>query len=189
MNPVATIRLKDRGDVVIELMPEAAPNSVNSFISMAKKGYYDHYAIQRVVPGFCVDVSYTGFGRKECRFLIESDARQSARFLDLVPGVVAMGGYGENKICGSEFFFPLAPMSQHTGIYPAFGRILEGFSLIQEIEKVELRPVKMPEGLEHITINEPVTPVVIERVLVDTFGVEYPEPVRLSIMPDNSMWT
>ena len=126
MNPVATIILKDRGRVVIELMPEAAPNAVNSFISLASKGYYDHYAIQRVVPGWCVDVSYTGFGRPECRYLIESDAKRSAQYLDMVPGVVGLGGYGENMVCGSEFFFPLAPMPSIEGIYPAFGRITEG---------------------------------------------------------------
>lgn len=188
MNPVATIILKDRGRVVIELMPEAAPNAVNSFISLASKGYYDHYAIQRVVPGWCVDVSYTGFGRPECRYLIESDAKRSAQYLDMVPGVVGLGGYGENMVCGSEFFFPLAPMPSIEGIYPAFGRITEGLDLILALEKEELKPVQSPEGLEDIEINAPAVPVIIEKVTVDTFGIQYPEPVKLDIMPETGGW-
>ena len=188
MNPVATIILKDRGRVVIELMPEAAPNAVNSFISLASKGYYDHYAIQRVVPGWCVDVSYTGFGRPECRYLIESDAKRSAQYLDMVPGVVGLGGYGENMVCGSEFFFPLAPMPSIEGIYPAFGRITEGLDLTLALEKEELKPVQSPEGLEDIEINAPAVPVIIEKVTVDTFGIQYPEPVKLDIMPETGGW-
>ena len=187
-NPVATIRLQNRGNIVVELLPEAAPNAVNSFISIAEKGYYDNYAVQRVVPGWCIDVSYTGFGRKECRYLIESDAKNSARYLDMVPGVIGLGGYGENMVCGSEFFFPLAPMPSIVGIYPAFGKITEGLDLVMAIEKEELRPVAVPEGLEGIEINEPVTPVIIEKVTVETFGITYPEPRKLDIMPETGGW-
>ena len=188
MNPTAKITLKDRGDILIELLPEAAPNAVNSFISLAKKGYFDHYAIQRVVPGWCVDVSYTGFGRPECRYLIESDAERSAAYLDMVPGVIAFGGYGRNMVCGSEFFFPLAPMPSIRGIYPAFGRITEGLELILALEKEALVPVKSPEGLEDIVIKAPAVPVVIEKVTVETFGIDYPAPVKLDVMPDTGGW-
>lgn len=62
MNPIATIYMENGNKIVIELLPEAAPNTVNSFIYIASAGLMDHYAIQRIVPGNWVDISYSGFG-------------------------------------------------------------------------------------------------------------------------------
>ena len=73
MHPIATIYMKNGKKIVIELLPESAPNTVNSFIYVASKGYMDNHAIERIVPGNWVDISYTAFGKKECQYLIPSE--------------------------------------------------------------------------------------------------------------------
>ena len=72
-NPKATLHMANGADIVIELLPEAAPNTVNSFIYAASHGYLDHHAIERIVPGNWVDVSYTAFGHKELQYLIPNE--------------------------------------------------------------------------------------------------------------------
>lgn len=96
MNPTATLHMKNGKKIVIELLPESAPNTVNSFIYAASRGYMDNHAIERIVPGNWVDISYTAFGKKECQYLIPNEFELNPRVvpLDSHPGVVAMGGYG-----------------------------------------------------------------------------------------------
>jgi len=93
-------------NIVIELLPESAPNTVNSFIYTASRGYLDHHAIERIVPGNWVDVSYTAFGKKECRYLIpnEFELNPDVVPLDSHPGAVCMGGYGEAGLAGRGGF-------------------------------------------------------------------------------------
>ena len=69
-HPTATLHMASGSKIVIELLPEAAPNTVNSFIYAASRGFMDHHAIQRIVPGNWVDVTYQAFGHKECQYLI-----------------------------------------------------------------------------------------------------------------------
>ena len=69
-HPTATLHMTNGSKIVIELLPEAAPNTVNSFIYAASRGFMDHHAIQRIVPGNWVDVTYQAFGHKECQYLI-----------------------------------------------------------------------------------------------------------------------
>ena len=92
-NPKATLHMANGADIVIELLPEAAPNTVNSFIY----GYLDHHAIERIVPGNWVDMSYTAFGHKETQYLIPNEfaLNPDVTPLDSHPGCVCMGGYGE----------------------------------------------------------------------------------------------
>ena len=139
MNPIATLHMANGRNIVIELLPESAPNTVNSFIYTASRGYLDHHAIERIVPGNWVDVSYTAFGKKECRYLIpnEFELNPDVVPLDSHPGAVCMGGYGEAGLAGCEFFFPLRDCPDHKGIYPVFGRVLEGMDELYRLEKVE----------------------------------------------------
>ena len=69
-HPIATLHMANGADIVIELLPESAPNTVNSFLYAASHGYLDHHAIERIVPGNWVDMSYTAFGHKEMQYLI-----------------------------------------------------------------------------------------------------------------------
>ena len=121
-NPIATLFMKNGSRIVLELLPEAAPNTVNSFLFAALHGYLDHHAIERIVPGNWVDMSYTAFGHKECQFLIpnEFELHPEIEPLESHPGVVCMGGYGEAGLASCEFFFPLRDCPEHKGVYPVF---------------------------------------------------------------------
>lgn len=180
MNPVATIYMKNGSEIVIELLPEHAPNTVNSFIFAASRGYMDHHAIERIVPGSWVDVSYTAFGRRECQYLIpgEFQLHPQVEPLDSHPGVVCMGGYGEDGLAGCEFFFPLRDCPEHKGIYPVFGRVLRGMEEIRRLEQVKTVPVT-DFPIAGVEVNRPVEPEVIDRVELELFGQVYPEPVRV----------
>lgn len=188
-NPTATIYMKNGVKIILELFPEEAPNTVNSFISLANKGMFDHYAIQRIVPGYVVDVSYTAFGREECKYLIENESRCCGfpNKIRMEPGVIAMGGYGEDGIAGGEFFFPLAYHEKLDGNYPAFGKILEGISELRRWEESELIPVPYPENPE-VEINKPAVDIIIEKIRVETFGKAYPEPVKKEMKRRPPSW-
>ena len=180
MNPIATLHMANGRKIVIELLPESAPNTVNSFIYTALRGYLDHHAIERIVPGNWVDVSYTAFGKKECRYLIpnEFELNPDVVPLDSHPGAVCMGGYGEAGLACCEFFFPLRDCPEHKGVYPVFGRVLEGMDELYRLEKVETVPVT-DFPIEGVEVNRPVRPEIIERVELELYGRVYPEPVRV----------
>ena len=175
-HPTATLHMANGSKIVIELLPEAAPNTVNSFIYAASRGFMDHHAIQRIVPGNWVDVTYQAFGHKECQYLIpnEFELHPEIEPLDSHPGCVCMGGYGEDGLASCEFFFPLRDCPDHKGIYPVFGKVIEGMDEIRRLEKVKTRPVDFP--IPGVEVNEPVEPEVIEKVELDLKGQTYPEP-------------
>ena len=182
MNPIATFHMANGKKIVVELLPQAAPNTVNSFISCAKKGCLDNHAIQRIVPGNWVDLSYSAFHHDECKYIIprESVLHPEIEPLDSHPGCVCMGGYGDEGNAGCEPFFPLRDCPDHKGIYPVFGKVIEGMDELYRLEKVPTKPVPFPyPGVE---VNEPVEPEIILKVELELHGVEYPEPVK---MPGN----
>lgn len=166
--------------IVIELLPEYAPNTVNSFIYAAKKGCMDHHGIERIVPGNWIDVSYTAFGKPECRYLIPNEFQLNPEIspLDSHPGCVCMGGYGEAGLAGCEFFFPLRDCPEHKGVYPVFGKVLEGMEELYRLEKVPTDPVT-DFPIEGVEVNKPREPQIMEKVEVELFGKTYPEPVRV----------
>ena len=181
MNPTATLHMANNTRIVIELLPEIAPNTTASFIYAASHGVFDGHAIERIVPGNWVDMSYTGFRKKEGQYLIpyESKLHPEITPLDSDVGCVCMGGYGELGQAGCEFFFPLRPCPEHKGLYPVFGKVISGLEEILRLEHVETRPVTdfpIP-GLE---VNAPVEPEIIDHVELDLKGVTYPEPVRVN---------
>lgn len=179
MNPTATLVMKNGKRIVIELLPEAAPNTVNSFLYVASKGLMDRHAIQRIVPGNWIDISYNAFGKKEARYLIPNEFALHPELtpLDSHPGCVCMGGYGEAGLASCEFFFPLRDCPDHKGIYPVFGRVLEGMEEIYRLEKVKTIPVDFP--ILGVEVNEPVEPEIIDHVELELYGETYPEPVRM----------
>ena len=179
-NPKVTLHMANGVRIVMELLPEAAPNTVNSFLYAALGGYMDHHAIERIVPGNWIDVSYTAFGQEACRYLIpnEFELHPEIEPLPSHPGCVCMGGYGEAGLAGCEFFFPLRDCPEHKGIYPVFGRVLEGMEELRRLERVETVPVT-DFPIEGVEVNRPVEPQVIERVEAELYGGTYPEPVRV----------
>ncbi|MCD8337343.1 MAG: peptidylprolyl isomerase [Lachnospiraceae bacterium] len=179
MNPKAILHMENGSKIVIELLPDAAPNTVNSFIFAASNGFLDHHAVERIVPGNWIDMSYTAFGHLECQYLIPNEFQLHPGLspLDSYPGVVAMGGYGEHGIAGCEFFFPLRACPEHRGIYPVFGTVLEGMDELWRLEKVQTVPVDFP--IPGVEVNRPVEPEIIERVELELYGRSCPQPIRM----------
>lgn len=163
----ADICMENEKKIIIELLPEAAPNTVNSFIWAAQQGIFDHHGIERIVPGDWIDVSYTGFGKKEGQYLIPYESRIHPE-LEPLPssfGCVCMGGYGKLGQAGCEFFFPLRDCPEHRGIYPVFGKVLEGEEELLRLCEVETEPVTdYPDPA--IKVNCPVEPQIIQKVKV-----------------------
>ena len=178
-HPIATITMEDGARIVLELCPEEAPNTVNSFIWLARRGCFDNHAIERLAPDFVVDVSYTAYGRDDAKYLIPYETR-SAGFenrLGARPGTVVMGGY-ENGIAGGEFFFPLKESDRVTWNYPAFGRVVEGLDIVLGWNDLPVVDVDFPLD-PSVKITAPAAPLVMRSVAVETFGVDYPEPERI----------
>lgn len=175
--------------IVIELLPELAPNTVNSFIHLAKLGCFDGHAIQRIVPGYVADMSYSAFGKDYAKYLIPNESRNNGfaqNTMTVQPGVVAMGGYRDG-IAGGEFFFPYALSERIDGNYPGFGTVLEGWDEVERWATVELVPVHY-EPYPDMKVNRPATPIVIKRVTVETFGREFPPPVTTPIHKMPPSW-
>ena len=179
MNPTATFYMANGKKIVVELLPEAAPNTVNSFINVAKKGLIDGHVIQRIVPGNWVDLTYSAFHKEEAKYLIPNEFKLHPEIepLDSHPGCVCMGGYGDSGIAGCEPFFPLRDCPDHKGVYPVFGKVIEGMDELWRLEKVPTRPVPFP--YPGVMVNEPLEPEIIEKVVLELHGVEYPEPIKV----------
>ena len=124
-NPIAVIALTTGAEIELELLPEIAPNAVTSFLYLARRGIFDGQTIERVVPGWVLDMSYHAFHNPEACYFIPNDVN-SGRYLEATFGTVGMGGYGPPDISGGEFFFPLADCPAITGKYPIFGRVTRG---------------------------------------------------------------
>ena len=189
-NPLAHIHMDNGAEIVIELLPEAAPNTVNSFIYTAGRGLMDGHAIERIVPGSWVDVTYRSFGKKQAQYLIpwEFQLHPDIEPLDSHPGCVCKGGYGEAGPAGCEFFFPLRDCPEHKGIYPVFGKVLSGMDEVLRIASVPTRPVK-DFPLAGVEVNEPIQPQVIKSVTLDLKGKKYPDPVKLEHFRVPACWT
>ncbi|MBR5229163.1 MAG: peptidylprolyl isomerase [Firmicutes bacterium] len=189
MNPIATLYMANGSKVVIELFPENAPNTVNSFIWAASNGYLDNHTIERIVPGNWIDMSYSAFNHTECHYLLPAEftLNPDAVPLDSHPGCVCMGGYGEAGLASCEFFFPLRDCPDHKGIYPVFGKVIEGMEEIYRLEKVETVPVDFP--IPGVEVNRPVEPQILERVELELHGVTYPEPIRVENPDLPITWT
>ena len=188
-NPIATITMESGIKIIIELIPKEAPNTVRSFINLANGGNFDKHAIERIVPGYVVDASYRAFSKEVCKYLMKNESRNHGfpNHIKVEPGVIAMGGYGEDGIAGGEFFFPLQYHEKLDGNYPAFGIIREGLEEILRWETVALKPVPYPENPD-IQINEPEQPIVIASIRVETFGIDYPSPEKLPMKNRPPSW-
>lgn len=186
MNPIATFKMKSGATFQVELLPELAPNTVNSFIHLATSGCYDNYAIQRIVPNSWVDISYSALGNDLAKYFIDNEAPLQNN-QPIYYGLMCMGGYSENDIAGGEVFFPLRDCDDLVGKYPIIGKFLNGVETLRDIEVVDTYPVVIEEA-PSVEINTPVEPVIIESVTVNTFGVAYPLPTKKAPIPKPPRW-
>ena len=169
-NPIVTITMEDGRVMKGELYPDKAPNTVNNFISLANKGFYDGLTFHRVIPGFMIQGGCpqgTGMGVPGYEINGEFSAN-GFRQNDLkhTLGVLSMARTMAPNSAGSQFFVMVAPAPHLDGQYAAFGQITEGTDVAVDISRVQ----------RNMMNDKPKKPVVMQSVRVDTLGVEYPAP-------------
>lgn len=167
-NPIVTIEMADGTVMKAELYPEIAPNTVNNFISLVKKGFYDGLTFHRVIYGFMIqggDPEGTGMGGPGYSIKGEFKANGVKNDLAHTKGVLSMARAMNPNSAGSQFFIMHQDSPHLDGHYAAFGKVIEGVDNIDLIAKVDTDYQDMP-----------LEPQVMTKVTVDTFGVDYPEP-------------
>lgn len=176
-NPIAKM-YTTKGVITIELYPQYAPNTVNSFIWAASEKMYKDRLIKRVVPGFVLQPSYCYFDDKRCDYMLdgEFDSNGIHNDIKMEKWTVAMAGDGDKEAHGCEFFITLSDEAgkKLQGKFAAFGKVIDGFEEVQRLENVPLVQV-YPEGVG-ATIKQPVEDEFMLDIQVETFGVDYPQP-------------
>ena len=172
-NPVVALYIKRYGSVVIELYPSVAPNTVNNFISLVRKGFYDGNTFHRLMPGFVLqggDPDGVGSGGPGYSIKGEFTANGFNNNLSHEKWVVSMARATAPDTAGSQFFICLETDTCSTldGSYAAFGRVIDGFEAIEAIESNE----KIVDSTSGKLQNN----LVIGKALVDVKGKNYPEP-------------
>ena len=167
-NPIVTIEMEDGGIIRIELYPAIAPNTVNNFLSLVKKGFYDGIIFHRVIPGFMIqggDPTGTGTGGPGYR--IRGEFRQNGfpNALKHTAGVISMARTMMPNSAGSQFFLMHETSPHLDGAYAAFGKVIEGMDVVDRIANT-------PTGYA----DRPLSDQVMKKVTAETFGTDYPEP-------------
>ena len=170
-NPIVTITM-NTGDVIkAELYPEIAPNTVNNFISLINKGYYDGLIFHRVIKGFMIQGGCPdGTGTGGPGYSIKGEFSQNGFVNDLKhdAGVLSMARTMIPDSAGSQFFIMHKRSPHLDGAYAAFGKVTEGLDIVDRIANTKTD-----------YSDKPLEPQVMEKVTVETFGEAYPEPDTL----------
>ena len=167
-NPIVTFTMENGNQMKAELYPEIAPNTVNNFISLVKKGFYSGVIFHRVIPGFMIqggDPTGTGTGGPGYSIKGEFSGNSFKNDLKHSKGVLSMARSGMPDSAGSQFFVMVASSSHLDGQYAAFGKVIEG---IEEADRIV--------SVDRDFRDKPKQEQKIKEVTVDTFGIEYPEP-------------
>ncbi len=170
-NPIVTIAMES-GDVIkAELYPEIAPNTVNNFISLISKGFYNGLIFHRVINGFMLqggDPEGSGMGGPGYDIKGEFSSNGFKNDLKHTEGVLSMARSMMPDSAGSQFFIMHKKAPHLDGDYAAFGKVTEGMEVVNKIAEVDTD-----------YMDRPVTPQVMKTVTVETFGVDYPEPEKM----------
>lgn len=169
-NPIVTIEMENGDIIKAELYPEIAPNTVNNFISLINKGYYDGIIFHRVIRGFMIqggDPEGTGMGGPG--YCIKGEFSHNGFKNDLKhePGVLSMARTMMPDTAGSQFFIMHQTSPHLDGEYAGFGKVIEGMENVNKIAETRT-------GFQ----DRPVEEQRMKKVTVETFGVDYPEPVK-----------
>lgn len=170
-NPVVTIEMENGKLIKAELYPEKAPNTVNNFISLVKSGFYDGVIFHRVISGFMIQGGDpAGVGTGGPGYTIKGEfAMNGFKNNDLkhTRGVLSMARAMHPNSAGSQFFIMHQNSSHLDGQYAAFGKVIEGIEVVDEIALVKTD-----------WNDKPQIPQTMKKVTVETFGAEYPAPVK-----------
>ena len=168
-NPIVTITMENDKQIIIELEPKTAPNTVANFISLVEDGFYDGLIFHRVIPGFMVqggDPDGTGMGGPDYSIDGEFSSNGFENTLAHERGVLSMARTGDPNSAGSQFFIMTEAATHLDGDYAAFGQVVEGMDVIDEIVAVERDGNDKPKQDQ-----------TMKKVEVDTKGFDYPAPV------------
>lgn len=169
-NPIVTIEMENGKVITAELYPETAPNTVNNFISLIKKGFYDGLTFHRVIYGFMLQGGCpegTGMGNPGYSIKGEFDANGFKNELKHTEGVLSMARSMMPDSAGSQFFIMHKAAPHLDGQYAAFGKVTDGMDVVNEIAEVDTD-----------FSDKPLDPQIIRKITVDTLGVDYPEPEK-----------
>lgn len=211
-NPLVTMEVENYGTLKIELYPEQAPNTVSNFIALASRGFYNGLTFHRTIPEFMIqggDKTGTGRGTPtladlkdgggETPYSIKGEfmANGVKNTIKHEKGTIAMARSDYSNIspslldegynsAGSQFFIMDEDTTSLDGLYAAFGKVTEGFDVIDKIANAEVifRDSELKEGETaptkedgtEVSSDTPKNPIVIKSVTVDTFGIDYGIP-------------
>ena len=167
-NPVVTFTMEDGGVMKAELYPEIAPISVNNFISLINKNFYDGLIFHRVIRGFMIqggDPEGTGCGGPGYSIKGEFSQNGVENNLKHTEGVLSMARSMAPDSAGSQFFIMHKTSPHLDGSYAAFGKVIEGMEIVNKIAETETD-----------YYDRPLEEQKMKTVTVETFGVDYPEP-------------
>lgn len=167
-NPIVTITMKNGDLMKAELYPEIAPNTVNNFISLIKKGFYNGLTFHRVIRGFMIQGGCPlGTGTGDPGYSIKGEFEENgfSNSLKHTPGVLSMARAMMPDSAGSQFFIMHKTSPHLDGSYAAFGKVTEGLDVVDRIACTATD-----------YMDKPVEEQIIAKMEVDTLGVDYPEP-------------
>ena len=174
-NPVVALYVEKYGSIVMELYPDIAPNTVNNFISLVKKGFYDNNTFHRLMPGFVLqggDPTGTGTGGPGYNIKGEFTVNNFDNNLSHEKWVVSMARGKQNDTAGSQFFICIDDAKFLDGSYAAFGKVIDGFDNIEAIVD--------NEKIQNTETGKLANNLTIKKALVDLKGKEYSEPETIA---------
>ena len=169
-HPIVTFEMEDGGVMKAELFPQTAPNTVNNFISLVQKNFYDGLIFHRVIKGFMIqggDPEGTGMGDPGYGIKGEFAENGFENNLKHSAGVLSMARSMMPDSAGSQFFIMHKDAPHLDGAYAAFGKVTEGMEAVDKIAETATD-----------YSDRPLEDQIMKSVTVETFGREYPEPEK-----------
>ena len=159
MNPIVTFLMDDGAVMKVELYPEVAPNTVNNFISLVKKGFYNGLTFHRVIPGFMIQGGCPkGTGTGDPGYSIRGEFNHNGFKNDLkhTPGVLSMARAMNPNSAGSQFFIMHETSPHLDGQYAAFGKVISGMEVVDRIAETPTdyrdKPLE-PQVIENMEVR------------------------------------
>ncbi len=170
-NPIVTIKLNNKKTIKVELYPQIAPNTVNNFISLVNRGYYNGICFHRVIPGFMIQGGCPkGNGTGGPGYSIKGEFTSNGFKNDLkhTRGVISMARTMAPNSAGSQFFIMHEDSPHLDGQYASFGKVIEGIDAVDDIASTKTD-----------WSDRPYDDQIMQEVTVDTFGISYAEPEKM----------
>ncbi|GAF21836.1 LOW QUALITY PROTEIN: peptidyl-prolyl cis-trans isomerase [Bacillus sp. JCM 19047] len=158
--PIATIEMEDGGEITVELYPEIAPISVNNFVALAEDGFYDGLRFHRIIEGFMIQGGdQMGMVQADLDTALKVNLKAMALKMTLVmSGVLSMARSQGMDTAGSQFFIVHGDATYLDGDYAAFGKVIDGMDIVDQIATVDKQGESPVAGQEQV-----IQSIVIER--------------------------